>query len=374
MGRNKKTRPGDRCRLGASTPSEAGSPVALVFHPNSRLGVKARICKEGSPTMKDSNPLDARSNALFWGVDVASRKLDVACHGRSAVVTFDNSSAGIELLVAEVQQQPVALLVVEATGGYEVPLVAALVEAGLPVVRINPRQLRAFATAVGELAKTDAIDARLIARFAANVRPAVRPLPSQKQQFFAGLAARRRQLLALRTAERNRRGKTSQVELLASIDAVLDVLEAQIVRLDEQLAALIATDENWQQRDRILQSVAGVAEVTSHVLLADLPELGQLEHKQVAKLVGLAPLNRDSGMLRGKRMITAGRRTVRTALYMAALSAVRWNPQIRPFYERLRAAGKPFKVAITACMRKLLTILNALVRDNTPWRNTAMNP
>lgn len=324
--------------------------------------------------MKDSNTFDARSNALFWGVDVASRKLDVACHGRSAVVTFDNSSAGIERLVAEVQQQSVALIVIEATGGYEVPLVVALAEAGLPVVRINPRQLRAFATAVGELAKTDAIDARLIARFAANVRPAVRPLPSQKQQFFASLAARRRQLLALRTAERNRRGKTSQPELLASIDAVLEVLEAQLERLDEQLAALIATDEDWQQRDRILQSVTGVAAVTSHVLLADLPELGQLEHKQLAKLVGLAPLNRDSGMLRGKRAITAGRRTVRTALYMAALSAVRWNPQIRPFYERLRQAGKPFKVALTACMRKLLTILNALVRDNTPWRKNALNP
>jgi len=267
----------------------------------------------------------------------------------------------------------VALIVIEATGGYEVPLVVALAEAGLPVVRINPRQLRAFATAVGELAKTDAIDARLIARFAANVRPAVRPLPSQKQQFFAGLAARRRQLLALRTAERNRRGKTSQPELLASMDAVLEVLEAQIERLDEQLAALIATEEDWQQRDRILQSVTGVAAVTSHVLLADLPELGQLEHKQLAKLVGLAPLNRDSGMLRGKRAITAGRRTVRTALYMAALSAVRWNPQIRTFYERLRQAGKPFKVALTACMRKLLTILNALVRDNTPWRKTIMN-
>ena len=370
----KKTRPGDRCPLGASTPFEAGSPVALVFNPNSRLGFKARICKEGSPTMKDSNMTDAQSKGLFWGVDVASEKLDLSRHDQAEVVSFENSADGVARLVEHVQQQPMALLVVEATGGYEVPLVAALADAGLPVVRINPRQLRAFATAVGQLAKTDTIDARLIARFARDVRPTVRPLPTPEQRFFADLAARRRQLVALRTAERNRRKKACQPELLATIDAVLAVIEQQIVGLDHQLDQLIATDPQWQQRDRILQSKIGVAAVTSHVLLADLPELGQLEHKQIAKLVGVAPLNRDSGKLRGRRTIVAGRSNVRTALYMAALSAVRWNPQIRPFYQRLRQAGKPFKVAIVACMRKLLTILNALVRQNTPWRNTAMNP
>jgi len=180
-------------------------------------------------------------------------------------------------------------------------------------------------------------------------------------------------LVALRTAELNRRRQTHQPALLASIDAILMVLEEQIVLLDKQLAELIATDEHWQQRDQILQSVPGVAAVTSHVLLADLPELGQLEHKQIAKLVGLAPLNRDSGKLRGRRAILAGRRTVRTALYMAALSASRFNPPIRRFYQRLRQAGKPFKVAIAACMRKLLTVLNAMIRDNTTWRKPAMN-
>jgi len=320
--------------------------------------------------MNDSNTTDSRSNGLFWGVDVASTKLDLACHDEAEVVSFENSADGIGQLVKHVRHEPLALLVVEATGGYEVPLVATLQEAGLPVVRINPRQLRAFATAVGELAKTDTIDARLIARFAHDVRPALRPLASKEQRFFASLAARRRQLVALRTAERNRRKKVAEPQLHASIDAVL---EEQIAHLDRQLAELIAADPEQRQRDRILQSVAGVATVTSHVLLADLPELGQLEHKQIAKLVGVAPLNRDSGKFRGRRTIVAGRRSVRTALYMASITATRFNPQIRQFYQRLRQAGKPFKVAITACMRKLLTILNARIRDNTTWRKNTMN-
>jgi transposase len=316
---------------------------------------------------------DIQSEGLLWGVDVASEKLDLACYGMAKVRSFENSAEGIEKLLVEVRRQPAALIVVEATGGYEIPLVAALAEAELPVVRINPRQLRSFATAVGELAKTDKIDARMIARFAHDVRPCVRPLPTKHERFFADLAARRRQLISLRTAELNRRKKTCQPELIASIDAVVAVLEEQITLLDNQLAELVATDEHWQQRDKILQSVPGVAAVTSHVLLANLPELGQLEHKPLAKLVGLAPLNRDSGKLRGRRTILAGRGVVRTALYMATLSASRFNPQIRRFYQRLRQAGKPFKVAIAACMRKLLTILNAMIRDNTLWQKPAIN-
>ena len=314
---------------------------------------------------------DAQSSGPCWGVDVASDKLDLACHGVEQVVTFENSAAAIERLVAEVEDA--ALVVVEATGGYERLLVTALADAGLPVVVINPRQLRAFAIAVGELAKTDAIDARMIARFAHDVGPQVRPLAPQKQRFFADLAARRRQLIGLRTAERNRRRQAAQAELLASIDAVLAVLDQQITRLDEQLAELITLDQAWQQRDQIIQSVQGVAAVTSHTLIADLPELGQLNHKQITKLVGIAPVCRDSGKMRGRRAIAGGRGSVRTALYMAAVNAKRWNPQIRAFYERLRLAGKSYKVAITACMRKLLVILNALVRNNTPWRNPAMN-
>lgn len=321
--------------------------------------------------MTDSNTSEFSSKALFWGVDVASQKLDLGRHDRAEVVSFENSPAGIDQLLAHLQQHPLALIVVEATGGYEVPLVAALAEAGLPVVRINPRQLRAFGTAVGQLAKTDALDAGLIARYGAQVRPAVRPLPTEKQRFFADLAARRRQLIVMRTAEMNRLRKARQAAIRASIEAILAAFQEQLAVLDRQLAALVAEDQQWRERDQLLQSVPGVGGGTSHILIADLPELGQLEDKPLAKLVGLAPLNRDSGKLRGRRVITGGRSTVRTALYMAAFSASRCNPVLREFYQRLRNAGKPFKVAITACMRKLLTILNALVRKRQTWR---MNP
>jgi transposase len=323
--------------------------------------------------MHDSNTFALSSNAVFWGVDVAASKLDLGRHDQAEVVSFENSPEGIELLVAEVERHSLALIVVEATGGYETPLVMALAAAGWPVVRINPRQLRSFAVAVGQLAKTDAIDAALIARFAHQVRPAVRPLATPAQRQLADWAARRRQLLALRTAELNRRHKTQRPELRESIDAVVAVLNQQLEQLERQLAQLVQTDPAWRQRDQLLQSVPGVAAATSRTLLADLPELGQLQPKQLAKLVGVAPLNRDSGKLRGRRTIFAGRRTVRTALYMAAFSATRWNPSIRTFYLRLRQAGKPFKVALTACMRKLLAILNAVIRDNAPWRNSPMN-
>ena len=316
-------------------------------------------------------------SSSWWGVDVASDKLDLACYEGACyegteVLTFANSSRGIEQLVARISRQGAALIVIEATGGYELPLLTALAVAELPVVRINPRQLRAFAVAVGELAKTDMIDARLIARFAHDVRPAVRSLPTAEQRRFGDLAARRRQLISLRTAESNRHQKTCQREVQRSIKAVLAVLDRQIALLDQQLSELVAADQHWQQQTQLLESVPGIGTVTSQVLLAELPELGQLEHRQIAKLVGLAPLNRDSGKFRGRRTIVAGRGTVRTALYMAALSASRFNPPIRCFYERLRQAGKPFKVAVVACMHKLLTMLNAMIRDQTTWRNSSL--
>jgi transposase len=200
----------------------------------------------------------------------------------------------------------------------------------------------------------------------------VRPVAGENQRFFADLAARRRQLIELRTSELNRRQQTQRAELIASIDAVLELLKEQIATLDKQLAELIAGDDEWRQRDQILQSVSGVAAATSHALIADLPELGQLDHKQIAKLVGVAPLNRDSGKFRGRRAIFGGRSTVRAALYMAAFNAMRCNAQIRGFYHRQRQAGKCYRVAITACMRKLLTVLNALVRDNVTWRKPEM--
>lgn len=315
----------------------------------------------------------AIASCLWWGIDVASDKLDLACYEGAKVLTFANSPRGIKQLVAHISNRGAARIVIEATGGYELPLLTALADAELPVVCINPRQLRSFATAVGELAKTDAIDARLIARFAHDVRPEIRSLPTAQQRRFGDLAARRRQLVSMRTAESNRLRTTCPPEIKLSIKKMLAFLDRQIAQLEQQLSKLVATDEKWQQRDQILQSVPGVATVTSQALLAELPELGQLEHKQIAKLAGVAPLNRDSGKFRGRRMIMAGRGAVRTALYMATLSASRFNPTIRRFYERLRSAGKPFKVAMVACMHKLLTILNAMIRSQTTWRIPIQN-
>ncbi len=309
-----------------------------------------------------------------WGVDVAAAKLDLAGYQSNIQESFDNSDDGIPQLVARLSLQPVERIVVEATGGYETPLVVALADAGLPVVVINPRQVRAFASALGQLAKTDRIDAQLLARYAHDLQPPIRQIPAEKQRLFADLAARRRQLLDLRTAELNRQQQTRQDEVQASLTAVLRVLDEQLAAVQQRLAELIAHDDEWRQRDEILQSVDGVGPATSHALIADLPELGQLEHKQLAKLVGVAPLNRDSGQFRGKRTIVGGRGTVRTALYMAAFNAIRCNARLRAFYQRLRAAGKPYRVALTACMHKLLTILNALVRDRVPWRKITMTP
>lgn len=319
--------------------------------------------------MVNQESVNSATSPRWWGVDVASQKLDLACCGVQDVETFENSVRGVDRLRKRLAAESVALVVIEATGGYETALVTGLHAAGLPVVVINPRQLRAFAAATGELAKTDRIDARMIARFGRDVHPEVRPIPAEKQRLLADLTARRQQLLELRTAETNRRRQTARPELRESIDAVLKVLDQQLADVDRQLAELIQADPAWDQRDRLLRSVKGLGPVTSLVLTAELPELGRLDHKQIAKLVGVAPLNRDSGQQRGRRVIVGGRAAVRSALYMAAFNALRCNPQIRKFYQRLRQAGKPFKVAVTACMRKLLTILNAMIRDLAPWKN-----
>ena len=239
--------------------------------------------------------------ALYWGIDVDSRHLVVARHDQSPTLRFENSPQGIRQLIEHVTRQPVALVVCEATGHYERALVVALYEAGLPIAVVNPRNVRAFATAVGQLAKTDPLDARIIANFAAVMKPAVRAIPGEKQRLLDDLAARRRQLIGLRTAELNRHQQASCKEIRKSIDTLLRTLGKQITSIESQIARLIEDDETWRQRDQILQSVGGVGPVTSQTLIADLPELGQLEHKQIAKLVGVAPLNRDSGKQRGLR-------------------------------------------------------------------------
>jgi transposase len=347
---------------------EAGTAAGVLVSTRTiAWAIKARIRKEGSTTVNNSKLLDTNVQG-FFGIDVSSASLDLADYPASLAESFTNDPDGIARLVERLRGQAVARIVVEATGGYELPLVVALHEAGLPVALVNPRQVRDYARALGILAKTDGIDAGVLARFAHDIRPPVREFPDENTRKLDALVARRRQLLELRTAELNRRHQACLPEIQRSIDSVVELLDQQLADIDEQLVEAIQASDTWRVKDQILQSVQGVGPATSHALLAELPELGRLNRRQIASLVGVAPFNRDSGRLHKTRSIRGGRASVRSALYMAAFNAVRCNPRLRSFYERLRQAGKTFKVAITACMRKLLTTLNAILRDLTPWR------
>jgi transposase len=261
-----------------------------------------------------------------------------------------------------------ALIVLEATGGLEIPVVAALHAAGLPVVVVNPRQVRDFAKALGQLAKTDRLDAQVLAHFAAAIKPPLRPIKSKDEQELDALVSRRGQLVEMLTAEKNRLGSAATDTVREEIKDHIDWLKERIAELEEQLKAQLKNSSLWQGRDDILQSVPGIGAVVSFSLIADLPELGTLNRQKISKLVGVAPLNNDSGQQRGTRHIYGGRSRVRSMLYMAALTATRRNPVIKEFYERLLANKKLFKVAITACMRKLLSIINVMVRDSTLWK------
>jgi transposase len=277
-----------------------------------------------------------------------------------------NREKGIGHLVSRLQAVPPNLIVLEATGGLEMPAVAALGAAGLPVVVVNPRQVRDFAKATGKLAKTDVLDAEVLALFAERVRPTPRPLPDAEAQTLRALLARRRQLIAMRTAERNRMGR-ALLSIRPGVQEHIAWLEEKLRKLDAELARAVRQSLLWRERESLLRSVPSVGPVLTVTLLAELPELGALDRKQIAALVGVAPLNRDSGVLRGKRTAWGGRAPVRAALYMAAVVATRFNPVIRSFYKRLRAGGKAKKLAITACMRKLITILNAMLKHHAFW-------
>jgi len=304
----------------------------------------------------------------FIGIDVAKRQLDVAERARGARWTTANDGAGIAELVERLRAAgPVALIVLEATGGYEIPLVAALTTAQLPVVVVNPRQVRDFARAVGKLAKTDAIDAAVLAHFAEAVRPEPRAVPDEFTQELQGWLNRRRQLLEMVVAEEQRLAQAARV-IRPQIQAHVEWLRAQVRDVDTALQSGIRNSPVWRENENLLRTTPGVGPVLATTLLADLPELGRLNRRQIAALVGVAPLNWDSGQQRGTRHIWGGRAPVRTALYMATLSAVRCNPVIRAFFERLSAAGKPRKVALTACMRKLLVILNAMMQRRVSWQ------
>lgn len=305
---------------------------------------------------------------VFIGIDVAAKHFDVAVHGREAPWREPHEAAGIAALVAAVVTQAPTLVVLEATGGPETVLVGELAAAGVPVAVVNPRQVRDFARATGTRAKTDALDARVLAHFAAAIRPTPRAVPDAAAQELAALVARRRQLTEMLVAEQLRL-RTANRRVQPQITAHIAWLQAQRGELDGELRAVIAASPLWRAKDDLLRSVPGVGPVVSAVLLGGLRELGTLDGRQIAALVGVAPLNRDSGAQQGRRAITGGRGHIRAALYMATVVGVRHNPTLRAFHARLRAAGKPPKVALTACMRKLLLILNAMLRDGTRWQD-----
>lgn len=312
--------------------------------------------------------MSKKKSKTFIGIDVSKKLLEVAVHESDYHFRCANKASAFGELIAELIALRPALIVLEATGGLEISVTAALHAAGLPVVVVNPRQVRDFAKATGQLAKTDRLDARVLAHFAAAIKPPLRPIKSKDELELDALVGRRGQLIEMLTAEKNRRGSAATDTVREEIKKHIDWLEGRIAELDEQLQAQLKTSSLWQAKDVILQSTPGIGPVVSFSMIADLPELGTLNRQQISKLVGVAPLNNDSGQQRGTRHIYGGRARVRSMLYMAAFSATRYNPVIKEFYERLMAKEKPFKVVMTACMRKLLTIINVMVRDNTPWK------
>jgi transposase len=303
----------------------------------------------------------------FVGIDVAKAQLDIALRPSGERWAVPNDASGVAALVARAQTLNPTRIVLEATGGLERAVTSALATAGLPVVVVNPRQVRDFARATGQLAKTDALDARVLAHFADVIRPTPRPLPDAQTQELRALLGRRQQLVGMWTAEQNRLAGVSE-RLTKDITAHIAWLNAGIATLDADLETLLRASPLWRENDDLLQSAKGIGPVSAHTLLLELPELGTLTRQQIAALVGVAPLNGDSGTLRGTRTIWGGRAHVRTVLYMSTLVATRFNPQIKTFYQRLLAAGKVKKVALTACMRKFLTILNAMLTHRTPWQ------
>lgn len=306
---------------------------------------------------------------IFVGIDVAKDRLDVHVRPCGAAFSVARDADGLASLSAHLGALAPGLIVLEATGGFEVTVAAALAAAELPLAVVNPRQIRDFARATGKLAKTDALDAAAIAHFAEAIQPEPRPVPDDQARALGELVARRRQIIEMMVAERNRRRQLTSKRLIKSVDRLLDALQRELSDLESELDDTIRGTPAWRANEDLLTSVPGVGNATARTLLADLPELGTLDRKRIAALVGVAPFNRDSGTMRGRRTIWGGRASVRATLYMAALVASRHNPVLKAFYQRLLQAGKPKKLALTAVMRKLLTILNAIIRDKTPWQN-----
>jgi transposase len=306
---------------------------------------------------------------MFVGIDVSKDRLDIHLCPSGEAFAVPRDGKGLAELVERLGALSIELVALEATGGFETVVAAALAAAGLPLAVVNPRQIRDFARATGRLAKTDTLDAGAIARFAEAVRPEPRPVPTAEAQALGELVARRRQIVETMVAERNRRRHLTQPRLLKGVDRVLAVLQAQLSEIESDIDGAIRQTPAWREREDLLKTVPGIGPATARTLIAELPELGSLDRRKIASLVGLAPMNRDSGTLRGRRTIVGGRSTVRSALFMSIMVAIRHKLPLQATYERLRQAGKPPKVAIVACMRKLLTIANAIIRDAKPWQH-----
>jgi transposase len=306
---------------------------------------------------------------MFVGIDGSKERLDVHLRPSAETFTVARDGQGLEQLVARLATVGPELVVLEATGGFEITVAAAVAAAGLPLAVVNPAQIRAFARAIGRLAKTDRLDAELIARFAEQVRPEPRPVLDQQAQTLAELVARRRQIVEMIGMESNRRRQARSAKVVRGLERTLAALQAALAELDQEIDGQVRGSPAWRAAEDLLTSVPGIGKITARTLIAALPELGHLDRRRIAALVGVAPVNRDSGAFRGHRAIAGGRSAVRHTLYMAALSATSWNPAIRTLYLRLRARGRPAKAALVAAMRKLLTILNAIMRDRRPWQN-----
>jgi len=320
-----------------------------------------------TPATPPADPGTPGDPGCVAGLDVSKARLDLHLWPDGSDASFENTPAGIAKLLKRLGKQPVRGVVIEATGRYERRAALALMDAGFEVAVVNPRQPRDFAKATGQLAKTDAIDARILAQFGAVIGPRVSEKPSKNQVILDELVARRRQLVEMITMENNRMEHALHKPIAQAIQRMVKTLQKQLDAVEQQILELIDRDDDWRDRFTLLKSVPGVGDATAATLIAELPELGELNRQQIAALVGVAPMNRDSGQQRGQRHITGGRATVRKVLYMAALTARSYNPVIKAFAQRLADAGKPFKVIMTACMRKLLTMLNTMVRNQEAW-------
>jgi transposase len=349
-------------RVSEPEQKQGASSIGSAANPNSRLGRKPSPHSQGR-VMERLPPLPS-----FVGIDVSKDRLDVHVRPSGQAFAVVRDGEGLEQLVNRLRKLAPSLIVLEATGGFEITVAAALLHAGLPLAVVNPRQIRDFARATGRLAKTDALDAQVIALFAERIRPEPRPLADAASQSLAELTARRRQVVEMIGMETNRLHQARNSRVQHMLRTTLKTLAAQLTELDRDIDNTIKRSPVWRAADDLLTSVPGVGDVTAHTLIADLPELGQLDRRRVAALVGVAPVNRDSGQMRGKRTIAGGRVDVRNALYMATLSAVRWNPVISKHYRSLVERGRPKMVALVACMRRLLGILNAIMRTKTRWQ------